>query len=191
MACTLFDMVSMYLSILGISRESHALWTALISFGMVVGGCGRACIIFFGFVPYWFYWVNIWWRGWVWKHWNLVVFEPLFCWFAGITWCTIMLKHDIRPPLLHLFKESVKVGFQDLRNIPWPHHTSTLSSWVFQHNERTFPALHDASPDHYSDWWLLECWYNTVFVIFFISMTCDNNVATMVIKMNIGFVWPY
>src|SRR6202012_2873992 len=120
-----------------------------------------------------------------------MVCKPSFCQFAGMTGCTVMLKHDFRPLLLHLVIESIKVGLQDLGNIPWSSHTSTSSSWVFQHDKRALPAFHDASPDHYSNRRLLECWYDTVFIIFFISTTCDKNAATVVIKMNIAFIRPY
>ena len=46
-------------------------------------------------------------------------------------------------------------------------------------------CLDNASPEHYTDWWLLGCWYNTVLVKFFISLACDIDPATFVIKVNI------
>ena len=141
-------------------------------------------------MPYWFYWINIGWRWWVWKNWYLVIHKPLFCQIACVAQCAILLEHDFRSLLLHLVIESVKMSLKDLWNVLLPSHSSTSSSWIFQYSKRSFPPFHDASPDHHSHGWLLECWYNTVFIVFFISTACDINMATVVIEVNIAFIWP-
>ena len=142
-------------------------------------------------MPYWFYWINIGWRWWVWKNQYPMIHKPSFCQFACMARCAILLEHDFRSLLLHLVIESVKMSLEDLWNVPLPSHSSTSSSWIFQYSKRFFPPFHDASPDHYLHGWLLECWYNTVFIVFFISMACDINMATVVIEVNIASIWPY
>ena len=84
---------------------------------------------------------RIWWVG---EEGNLIVGEPCLCQFCSMTGCAILLENYSRPLQFYLIIKTLGVSIENLRNVPLFVHPSSLSPWVFQHNNQPLFPKHDS-----------------------------------------------
>ena len=117
---------------------------------------------------------RIWWVG---EEGNLIVGEPCLCQFCSMTGCAILLENYSRPLQFHLIIKTFEVSIEDLRNVPLFVHPSSLSPWVFQHNNQPLFPKHDSCPYHGLDIWLFHLQNDTIFIKFLPRTTWDVDLA--------------
>ena len=87
--------------------------------------------------------------------------QILQCWFTPVAGCTVLLELNI--PLLELYSSVKWLCQNQIENlvsiISWVH-SATFASQVLEHDQWTLLSFYNASPDHSSDWRLLEGGYH-------------------------------